>query len=211
MSGGAAQRPALERRLLGVTALALPLTLAAFALASLSTLERGRAELTRSDAAFDRGDVELAMHHARRAARAYVPGARHVALAYERLAAIALGAERAQDPSLALAAWQAARAAALETAHWWQPHVEELERAELNLARMTGSRGAREGEGGLARAARASARAVVLGSLGAVLAVLAAVLRGVAPSGRLQLERLRLPFALFALAVVGSVLSLVVG
>ena len=84
--------------------LASALLLVIFALATLRTLWRGDAEMAASDRAFDQGELELALRHARRAATAYVPGAAHVDAAYARLQALGLGAERARDAALATSA-----------------------------------------------------------------------------------------------------------
>jgi hypothetical protein len=123
-------------RLLRALAVCLTFALVAFALATLRTLERGRAELALSDAAFDRGALVPAVQHARRAATAYVPRAVHVTRAYERLRAVARGAERGRDLANARAAWQAMRDAALESGHLWQPHAVERAEAERNLERL---------------------------------------------------------------------------
>lgn len=97
----------------------------------------GNEELAKSDAAFNAGDLRNAMFHARRAATLYAPGAEHVTRAYERLAAIAVGAEAEGRTRIAFLAWQAMRAAALETRHLWVPHQAELERADQNIARIS--------------------------------------------------------------------------
>jgi hypothetical protein len=112
--------------------------LAASALLAFRTVQRGEAELAASERAFDAGQVELALQHARRAAAAYVPGAVHVDGAYERLRAIARGAELARDPELARLAWSAVRGAAWESHHVWQPRAAELREADAQLARLDG-------------------------------------------------------------------------
>jgi hypothetical protein len=113
--------------------------LAASALLAFRTVQRGEHELVASERAFDAGQVELALEHARRAAAAYVPGAEHVDRAYERLRAIARGAERARDPELARVAWAAVRGAAWESRHIWQPRTAELAEADAELARLAGA------------------------------------------------------------------------
>jgi hypothetical protein len=128
----------LSAALLRRVALVAALPLVLFALVTLRTLSRGEAELTASDRAFDAGQLELAVRYARRAATAYVPGAAHVDAAYARLRAVAVGAERARDLTLAAGAWQAVRAAALETRHLWTSHARELEQANANLSRLRG-------------------------------------------------------------------------
>jgi hypothetical protein len=97
----------------------------------------GERELALSDAAFDSNDLRGAIQHARRSASAYVPGASHVERAHARLLAVARGAEAAGKPDVALLAWQAERAAVLESASLFQPFPERLEEANRNLARLT--------------------------------------------------------------------------
>jgi hypothetical protein len=115
-----------------------PVLLAASALLAFRTVQRGEAELAASERAFDAGQVELALQHARQAAAAYVPGAQHVDAAYGRLVAIARGAELARDPELARLAWSAVRGAAWESHHVWQPRAAELREADAQLARLNG-------------------------------------------------------------------------
>jgi hypothetical protein len=117
-------------------ATALAVALVSFALVAERTAARGARELLESDRAFDGGRLELAIQHARAAATAYVPGAQHVALGYARLSAVAHGAERARDVELAMTAWRAMRAAAIESRHLWQPHPDELRQADGQLARL---------------------------------------------------------------------------
>jgi len=103
---------------------------------SAKVILEGQSELAASDAAFDRGELSSALDHARRSATLYAPGAPHVERAYERLSAVALGAEAAGQPKVAFLAWQAMRAAALESRHVFLPRERELERANQNLARL---------------------------------------------------------------------------
>jgi len=109
------------------------LTFAAF---SARVILEGESELSASNAAFDRGELSAALDHARRAATLYAPGAPHVERAYERMNALALGAEAAGQPKLAFLAWQAVRGAALESRHVFLPRQAELDRANQNLARL---------------------------------------------------------------------------
>lgn len=96
----------------------------------------GEQAMAASDAAFNQGDLRTALVHARRGATAYAPGAPHVARAYARLQAVAIGAEARGDLEIAQEAWRAVRSAALETRSVTQPHAEELERANRALARL---------------------------------------------------------------------------
>jgi hypothetical protein len=103
---------------------------------SARVILEGESELSSSNASFDRGELGPALDHARRSATLYAPGAPHVERAYERLEAVALGAEAAGQAKIALLAWQAVRSAALESRHLWLPRAAELERANQNLARL---------------------------------------------------------------------------
>lgn len=120
-----------------------PLVWAAAALAlfaSVATLRAvldGERELAASDRAFDANDLTGAIEHARRAASAYAPGASHVERGYERLEAVARGAEATGQLAIAMQAYQAERAAVLESASAWQPFPERLEQANRNLARLS--------------------------------------------------------------------------
>jgi hypothetical protein len=113
-----------------------------FAFSTFRTLDAGEEAMRASDRAFDAAELEVALEQARHAAISYVPGARHVDAAYARLRALALGAERARDTTLAMSAWRAVRAAALETRHVWLPRARELDEANHELARLSGSAGA---------------------------------------------------------------------
>jgi hypothetical protein len=206
-----AQRMEARRRALIGVVLVVTLGLVSFALGTLRTLERGQSELAASDAAFDRGELPSATWHARRAALLYVPGAPHVAAAYDRLRAIALGSERVRDFVNAVGAWQGMRAAALETAHLWQPHARELDEANIHLDRLLPSRGA---AASFAESAPRSLRApvwtllLVLGFGAALLGFALTVWRGMRPSGQWSLGRARIPLCVTLLGVLCSVLAL---
>jgi hypothetical protein len=101
----------------------------------------GEDELGKSDRAFDQGDLRDAILHARRAAILYAPGAPHVGAAYERLAAVAVGAESSGQSDVARQAWDAMRGAAIETRHFLTPRAAELDRANSNLARLSAAQG----------------------------------------------------------------------
>ena len=103
---------------------------------SARVVMEGESELTASDAAFDKGELAPALDHARRSATLYAPGAPHVGRAYERLEAIAKGAEAAGQSTIAFLAWQAVRSAALESRHVLVPRDDELQVANQNLARL---------------------------------------------------------------------------
>jgi hypothetical protein len=194
----------MKRAVLRATAIALCLALVIFALATQRMLLRGGEELRASDVAFDAGLLDSAIRHARRAAASYVPGADHVDAAYERLRAVAVGAERARDPALARSAWRAMRAAALETRHVWSPRARELEQADANLARLAGS--ARP-ETALAREATRAPEppwvvALAFGCACAWAGLAGLFWRGIGASGQWVLSRMRLPALLFSLGLI---------
>jgi hypothetical protein len=174
----------------------------------------GSSELAQSDAAFDRGDLVPSLEHARRSATLYAPGAPHVTRAYERLTAIALGAEAAGQPKVAFLAWQAMRSAALESRHVWLPRQAELERANQNLARLTAlARGVSDAERGKAQNQALSrltaddapdpAWIAVLGTgfLFALLGLGLSAFRGLSPSGHWSFGRARFGLLLLAIGV----------
>ena len=105
-------------------------------IATLRAVLDGEREVRESDAAFDANDLHASIQHARRAASAYAPGAPHVRRGYERLLAIARGAESTGQPDIAMLAWQAQRAAVLESGSLLRPFPERLEEANRNLARL---------------------------------------------------------------------------
>jgi hypothetical protein len=179
---------------------------------SARVILEGQSELSESDAAFDKGDLKPALEHARRSATLYAPGAPHVDRAYERLIAIALGAEAAGEPKTAFLAWQGVRSAALESRHVWVSHPAELERANQNLARLealarspTDAVQGKTQEQAQSRLAADSAPApgwiAVLGA-GFLLSLAGLALfafRGVDPAGKLSAQRAKFGFLLFAI------------
>jgi hypothetical protein len=114
--------------------------------ATLRAVLDGEREIAASDVAFDANDLHATIQHARRAASAYAPGAPHVERAYQRLRAVARGAEATGRPEIAVLAWQAERAAVLESASFWHPFSERLEEANRNLARLSASKALAETE-----------------------------------------------------------------
>jgi hypothetical protein len=179
--------------------IALGLLLSVVVLAALTArvITQGESELSQSDAAFDRGDLADSIAHARRAAVMYAPGAPHVSAAYERLRAIAVGSEAQGDPEMARKAWDATRAAALETRHVTTPRSRDLDLANANLARLAMGPG---GAGDRARAASVltrddTPRAPWVAVLGAGFGLFAAGLllasrRGVTEMGRISVRPL---------------------
>ena len=179
---------------------------------SARVILEGESELSASDTAFDSGDLNAALNHARRSATLYAPGAPHVERAYQRLNAIAVGAEAAGQPRVAFLAWQAVRSAALESRHVFIPREAELERANQNLARLEelardkDETEREKNQTGALRRLRADDAPdpgwiAVLGA-GFLLALAGLALfaiRGVDRSGKLSFARARLGLVLFAI------------
>jgi len=197
------------RTRLSLLAFSIVLTLAVF---SARVILEGESELAASDAAFDRGELSSALDHARRSATLYAPGAQHVDRAYERMTALALGAEASGQPKLAFLAWQAIRGAALESRHVFLPRRAELERANENLARLetlsrdnSGSDRPKKPSQALSRLNSDSAPSpawIAVLSAGFLLALAGLGLfayRGLRPTGTVSLQRARLPLLLFAI------------
>lgn len=179
---------------------ALGMLLAVLTMAALTArmIIEGEAELETSDAAFDRGDLAEATLHARRSATLYAPGAPHVVAAFERLRAIALGAESQGDVGTARKAWGAVRGAALETRHVVLPHAAELALANANLARLNAlSPGSDRPAAAKALSRDETSRAPWVVVLGLGFSLFAAGLgvaarRGISPSGEISRRALAL-------------------
>jgi hypothetical protein len=104
--------------------------------AGVTLTARGRAEMEQSDTAFDKGELQLSVRHAEKAALAYVPGAEHVLAAYERLEAIARGAESEDNIPLALISWDALRLVHARTSYPGRPRSDIEDRAMQALQRL---------------------------------------------------------------------------
>lgn len=130
-------RAAGAQRLLSTVAWGTAILAVFTGVATLRAVLDGERELAASDAAFDANDLHAAIQHARRAASAYAPGAPHVERGYQRLRAVARGAEATGQTDLAVLAWHAERASVLESASFFQPFPERLEEANRNLARLS--------------------------------------------------------------------------
>ncbi len=108
--------------------------------ATARVLVSGEEELSRSNEALTAKDPRGAVVHARRAAGWYAPGAPHVAVAYERLIALAEAAEENRRDDLALLTWRSVREASTTTRWLMTPHAADRERADREIARITAKR-----------------------------------------------------------------------
>lgn len=121
-------------------ALALLALLVLVVISGVTLTKNGRSEMEKSDHAFHEGDVRAALFFAKKAALSYVPGSAHVEAAYERLEAIARGAEASGDESMARIAWDALRVSLEQTDYPGRPKSARHETAVRNLARLKEAR-----------------------------------------------------------------------
>ena len=202
-------------RWLSTVALGLLLGVLVLAAATARAVSEGERHMHQSDDAFDRGDLPGALLHARAAAVMYAPGAPHVQSAYNRLIAIAVGAEAAGQKRSAETAWRAVRGAALETRHLWVVRGAELGRANENLARLNVA-GMEASDAGDPREALARARqelardnapglvwlaALIAGFVATALGLGLVALRGVRPDGSFVIGRAKVGMLL---AIAGA-------
>jgi hypothetical protein len=115
---------------------AIAVVIAVLGAVTTRVLVAGEREIAASTAALEAGDAREAVVRARRAAGWYAPGAPHVRLAYERLAALAVAAEDHGQDELAKLAWRAVRSATEETRWIVMPHAADRARADREIARL---------------------------------------------------------------------------
>ncbi len=96
----------------------------------------GEAAMVQSDKSFDRGELAASLSSARDAAGWYFSAAPHVERAYDRMLAIALGAERSGDSKMAVRAYATMRGVIYETSHAWSNRQLLLERANSGMIRL---------------------------------------------------------------------------
>ncbi|MBN1610663.1 MAG: hypothetical protein JW940_28800 [Polyangiaceae bacterium] len=185
----------------------------ALAVVTMHAVSRGEREMTLSDAAFRRADLELALAHARRAAVLYAPGALHVDAAYKRLVAIAVGSEATGRPQTAVRAWRAVRGAILETQHLWIPRRDLLQRSNHRLAALEAVEARVSAEGPVADLELAAAlqanpaprlgwTAILISGLLLWCAGIAGIaMRGVGPDGAWRLREARWAVLVLVLGV----------
>jgi hypothetical protein len=192
--------------------------------AGLRLVTEGRAELIASDASWQNGDAIAAAVHARGAARAYVPGAEHMHLGYERLREIAETSERKGDVESALFAWRAISSAATGSRPFAAASGARA-RAEASVARLTAAvlaSGRPPFSGRRAGAAETSADEDLVPRAGwAVLLLGGAALwcgagvrlaaRGFGDDGRMVTAELRIAGAMASAGLVAWVVGLLLG
>lgn len=127
-----AARLALRKKL---AAIALVIGLCLGVVVTRAVWEGTRA-LAAGDAAREQRDLPRAITQWRRAARWYVPGARHMSAAYDRLERLAREAEDQGELDTALAAWRGIRSSILATRSLYTPFAERLEPANRHIAAL---------------------------------------------------------------------------
>jgi hypothetical protein len=193
--------------------------------AGLRLVTEGRAELIASDAQWQKGDAIGAAVHARGAARAYVPGAEHMHLGYERLREIAETSERKGDVESALFAWRAISSAAIGSRPFAAASGDARARADASVARLSAAvlaSGRPSLAGRRAAAADTSADVDLVPRAGwAVLLLGGAALwcgagvrlaaRGFGDDGRLVTAELRIAGAMASAGLLAWVVGLLLG
>lgn len=122
---------------------------------SVKVVMASRAELSEADRAFDRGALEEAVTHYRRAARWYLPIQPYADAAIDRLLDIGVEAEERGDRTLALASFRSAHAAILSARTVFVPDAERLARADDHIAHLMASAEVPAVDAGLSSEARA--------------------------------------------------------
>ncbi|MCA9617788.1 MAG: hypothetical protein KC731_02135 [Myxococcales bacterium] len=180
----------------------------------------GEAEIAASTAALDAGDPREAIVRARRAAGWYLPGAPHVRVAYERLIALARGAEEHKRDDLALLAWRGVRSASIESRWLLTPHAQDRALAEKEIARLEAKRPEQlEPDAAALSEMLATLRGydpvrplwsgmMVLGCWLAAAGLVATARRAAGPAGQLDLAKARLPLATATFGVLVWLLGL---
>jgi hypothetical protein len=107
-----------------------------FAVFAVRVVTSSAAELRTGDEYRERGDLDAAVVHYRRAARWYAPGSPYHVQALVQLAAIGRKAEQDRDIDLALAAYRAIRAAIMSTRSFYVPERARLAAADERLASL---------------------------------------------------------------------------
>lgn len=191
-------------------ALVLTLLLAAF---TLRAVLGGEAELAKSTAALDRGDVRASIDHARTAALFYVPGAPHVRVAYGRLLAIGEEAERRREWDLALLAFRSVTTASSSTRWAVTPHATDALVAEDAVVRIEDKRrsatAAEPPPRPPSRAPSALRFALPAAFFGVIAGLVLVLRRGLDEAGRLQLKASAPGLVLAASGAVAYVVALV--
>jgi hypothetical protein len=95
-----------------------------------------RTELAAARQASQKGDVDAAIAHYRRAARLYVPGGPHHVAALDQLESLGQAAEKADDAARALAAYRAIRGSILAARSLYVPEAERLAAADRRIAKL---------------------------------------------------------------------------
>jgi hypothetical protein len=103
---------------------------------TLRLMSDGSERLSEASRAMEKGDRAAAVAALEDAAKAYVPGGRHVPRALRELCVMARAAEMRGEDKAALKIWEVVRRAVLATRHFFQPNKETLIEAEKAVVRI---------------------------------------------------------------------------
>jgi hypothetical protein len=126
----------MASRLLRRLAAALGVIGVALAVLSVRVVLASRDELARAESLHERGRIDAAILHYRRAARWYAPASPYPPRALERLASLAVEAEDEGQRERALSAWRSIRAAIMSTRSFYTPFEGRLESANERIAEL---------------------------------------------------------------------------
>jgi hypothetical protein len=107
------------------------------AVIAVRVVSGSRGEYLRGEQLLAAGDPDGAIIALRRAARWYTPGNPYCGRALDRLYAIGVSAERANDAPRALAAYRSIHGAIWSSRSFYVPHRERLERADRRIAELS--------------------------------------------------------------------------
>jgi hypothetical protein len=125
-----------QGRILRVAGKGLTIAGVVLAVLAVRVVTSSHAELARADDLRQRGEIETAIVHYRRAASWYAPGNPHVVDALTDLAEIGGAAEDEGDVERALLAYRSIRGAILTTRSTYTPHQDRLARANQRIAAL---------------------------------------------------------------------------
>lgn len=106
------------------------------AVTTLRLMSDGNAGLERAERAMENGDRDAAIAALEDAAKAYVPGGRHVPRALKELTVLARAAEIRGEAERTLKTWEVIRRSVLATRHFFQPNKPFLADAEKAIVRL---------------------------------------------------------------------------
>ncbi len=120
-------------RIIGYVLLAIAVTIC---VSVLRMMTDGSRKLLDAERAMEKNDRLTAIEFLEDAAKAYVPGSRHVIRAHRELILLAKAAEIRGDQQTAIKAWESLRRSVIATRHIFQPNADVLKNANQAIVRI---------------------------------------------------------------------------